>query len=221
MPTARLLFSRQAMDEGAAHTIFLLSPAHLGGVRGRMVLNPGAGFPLARALHVDGTATLGAVFSFVSGLYFRGKAAYATAFARPPDDGAGALVISAGEGLRPLHEPVTVPRLRAWAEVDIDEDNDAFTGPLVEDAAALERAYGATTRFVLLGSVASDKYVRPLTCVFGDHLLFPCDFVGRGDMSRGALMLRAARAGAELDYQPVETAIRRGRRATAAVPPRK
>jgi len=195
------------------HTIFLLSPANIGGVRGKLVLEPRASFPLARALHSGPGAALGEVFSFVSGLYFRGKAAYASAFARPPAGAEGALVISAGEGLVPLHEVVTPSRLRGWADVDIDEDNDAFTGPLVRDAAAWELAYGATARFVLLGSVASDKYVRPLTRVLGDHLLFPTDFIGRGDMSRGALMLRAARDGRELTYQTVEGALRRGRRA--------
>jgi hypothetical protein len=102
-------------------------------------------------------------------------------------------------------------------EVAIDERNQEFTAPLIDDAVALERAYGATTRFVLLGSVASDKYVRPLTHVFGDHLLFPADFIGRGDMSRGALMLRAAREGRELAYQPVEGTSRRGPRAPAAI----
>lgn len=180
-------------------------------------MNPGARFPLAQALHAPDGAELGAVFSFVSGLYFRGKATYAAAFAKPPEEGQeGALVISAGEGLRPLREPVTVSRLHAWGAVEIDEHNDEFTRPLVQDAAALERAYGASTRFVLLGSVATDKYVQPLTRVFGDHLFFPSDFVGRGDMSRGALMLGAARAGVELAYEPVESALRRGRRATSA-----
>lgn len=177
-----------------------------------MILNPRAGFALAQTLHA-GSAPLGQVFSFVSGLYFRGKATYAQAFARAPETGDGAFVITAGEGLRPLNEAITVGRLQAWAGVDIHESNDAFTEPLIRDAAALELAYGATTRFVLLGSVASDKYVGPLTQVFGDHVLFPTDFVGRGDMSRGALMLRAARDGAELTYEPVETAVRHGRRA--------
>jgi hypothetical protein len=182
-----------------------------------LILNPRAQFPLAQALHGPGGAPLGAVFSFVSGLYFRGKATYASAFARPPEDGQqGALVISATEGLRSLHERVTVPRLASWADVEIDAHNAAFTRPLEDDAAALERAYGATTRFVLLGSVATEKYVRPLTAVFGDHLLFPSEFVGRGDMSRGALMLAAVRAGTELSYEPVETALRWGRRAVSA-----
>jgi hypothetical protein len=149
------------------------------------------------------------VFSFVSGLYFRGKAAYASAFARPPPDLTGALVITPGEGLQFLDEPVTPDRIRGWAAVAVDERNSQFTEPLVDHAAALERAHGATTRFVLLGSVATDKYVRPLARVFGDHLLFPSTFIGRGDMSRGALMLRAARDGRELDYEAVETAVRR------------
>ncbi len=197
---------------GPIHTVFLLSPANLGGQRARMVFNPAATFPVARQLHCGQGATIRDVFSFVSGLYFRGKATYAQAFERPPAEDLGALVICPGEGLRLLNETVTVERLRGWAEVAVDEDNRDFTAPLIEDAAALERAYGATTRFVLLGSVASDKYVRPLTHVFGDHLWFPSAFVGRGDMSRGALMLKAARAAEELEYLPVEQSVRRSRR---------
>jgi hypothetical protein len=196
-----------------AHTIFLLSPANLSGERAKMVLSPRAGFAVAQALQSAEGVPLGEVFSFVSGLYFRGKAVYSATFARPPEPDTGALVISAGDGLIPLADGITADRLRRWADVEISERNPDFTEPLIRDAEALERAYGASTRFVLLGSVASDKYVRPLTRVFGDHLLFPSDFVGRGDMSRGALMLRAARDAVELSYEPVEAAIRRGRRA--------
>lgn len=177
------------------------------------MFNPQAKFALARALHAPEGAPLGDLFSFVSGLYFRGKATYARAFGRPPEGLESALVISPGEGLRFLSERVTLARLRRWAEVPIDVANPRFTRPLVQHATALERAHGATTRFVLLGSVASDKYVVPLARVFGDHLLFPPDFVGRGDMSRGALMLRAARTGQELRYLPVEGTPRTGPRA--------
>src|SRR6185295_17697354 len=70
----------------------------------------------------------------------------------------------------------------------------------------------ARMRFVLLGSVATDKYVQPLSRVFGDRLLFPRDFVGRGDMSRGAILLRAARAGRELSYVPIAETKRHGQR---------
>jgi hypothetical protein len=156
---------------------------------------------------------LGDVFSFVSGLYFRGKMTYARAFGQPPPDLEGGLVISPSEGLRSLDELVTLDRLLEWAKVPIDVGNRRFTAPHVEHAEILERAHGCETRFVLLGSVATDKYVRPLAKVFGDHLLFPPAFVGRGDMSRGALLLRAARAQAELDYAPIEGAHRHGPRA--------
>ena len=195
------------------HTVFLLSPANMGGERAQLVLNPRATFPLALELRSAEGATIGDLFSFVSGLYFRGKRTYTEAFGRPPPGLPAGLVISAGEGLRMLHERLTVQRLRAWGEVPIDAANPQFVEPLMEHAVALERAHGATTRFVLLGSVASAKYVLPLTRVFGDHLLFPSDFVGRGDMSRGALLLRAARAGKELPYIPVEGAVRKGPRA--------
>lgn len=200
------------MPIGFAHTIFLLSPANLAVERGKLLFNPNAGFPLAAQIRA-GTASIGEVMSFVSGLYFRGKLAYARAFERPPGDLPGVLVITAGQGLCLPHEPVTLARMRAWAEVDIDADNRAYADPVEAHAVALAQAHGGQARFVLLGSVATDKYVRPLTKVFGDHLLFPGSFVGRGDMSRGALMLRAARDGQELDYQPVESAIRRGPRA--------
>lgn len=59
---------------------------------------------------------------------------------------------------------------------------------------------------MLLGSVASDKYVVPLLEIFGEQLLYPKEFAGRGDMSRGSLMLRAVSEQRELDYEPVMSA---------------
>jgi hypothetical protein len=192
-------------------TLFLLSPAHLGGERAALLFDDRARFPLAQQVRSAEGARLGDVFSFVSGLYFRGKLAYAEAFGRPPPGVSGGLIISAGEGLLSPDERVDLARLRAWAAVDVDPDNPDFTGPLIEHAEALVRAL-PQGRFVLLGSVATDKYVRPLTRVFGDWLLFPSDFVGIGDMSRGSIMLRAARERRELGYLPLEGA-RRSRRA--------
>lgn len=155
---------------------------------------------------------MGEVFKFVSGLYFRGKAAYAETFGRAPHGLPGGLVITAAEGLHLLDERVTLERLRSWATVRIDERNPRFTVPLVEDARKLRAVYGADARFVLLGSVATDKYASPLGRVFGNRLLFPPELVGRGDMSRGALLLRAAREGRELSYEPLEGARRHGPR---------
>lgn len=197
----------------ARYTLFLLSPANLSGQRGKLVFNPAAGFPLAEQLRSSEGAPLGDVFSFISGLYFRGKKAYAQAFGRGPPGLSPGLVISPAEGLRFLHEPVTVDRLQRWAEVPVDEHEPRFVRPLVEHAEALQRGLGDGARFVLLGSVATDKYVVPLTRVFGERLLFPPEFVGRGDMSRGSLMLQAARTGAELAYAPVLSIDRRGARA--------
>lgn len=194
--------------EPPPHTVFIVSPANLGGERARLLFREGAASALARRIRTPEGAPLLDVFSFISSLYFRGKVAYAGAFGRPPSGLDGTLVITPGEGLVPASEPLTLERMRLWAAVDVDDRNDTFTRPLVEAVEALERAHGATTRFVLLGSVATNKYVRPLTRVFGDHLLFPAEFVGRGDMSRGALLLRAVRSRTELAYAPVETAER-------------
>jgi predicted kinase len=197
-------------------TFFLLSPANLAGARAQLVFNPAASFPLARALHSAQGAPLGAVFSFVSGLYFRGKMTYALRFGTAPEGLSAALVISPVEGLRFLHERVTLERLQTWAQVPIDENNPRFTEPLVEHARALDAALTKETRFVLLGSVATDKYVQPLSRVFGGRLLFPPAFAGRGDMSRGSLLLRAAQAGEELEYAPIEGAARHRPRAAGS-----
>lgn len=197
--------------------MFLLSPANCGGIRAQMMLSPNAGFELARQLQSSAGASLGEVFSFVSGLYFRGKLAYARRFARPPDPtdpivAGGVLVITTNTGLRAADTPVTVESFRAFALGDIDLRNDSYRRPLEQSATALREALGPDCEVVLLGSVASGKYVDLLLPIFGDRLMFPVHFVGRGDMSRGGLMLRCVMAGLELPYVPLAGAIRHGGR---------
>lgn len=193
--------------------IFLLSPAFTGGRRGQMVMREAASFPLAVRLRSPEGAPLGEVFTFLSGLYFRGKMAYSTAYARPPAGLPGALVITPTRGLVPPGSPVTAGVLREFAEEgEVSLGNPRFVGPLEEHTRALARAAGSGTRFVLLGSIASDKYVEVLLSLLGERLVFPADFVGRGDMSRGGLMLRAATDGPELEYAPVLGAVRTGKR---------
>jgi hypothetical protein len=119
-------------------------------------------------------------------------------------------VIVPGAGLVPPDTIVGVEQLRTISEVPVDEDNLLYRAPLQEAARLLERHAGPACSYVLLGSIASPKYILPLLEIFGDRLLFPADFVGRGDMSRGGLMLRAARSGVELPYIPVQGALRRG-----------
>jgi hypothetical protein len=171
-------------------------------------MSPNAAFPLAAALRSRGGAPIGDVFSFVSGLYFRGKLTYARRFARPPDldnpiVGAGIHVITPNAGLRSPDTPVTHAAVRAFARGDIDAGNRRYRRPLESSARTLLSEIGGDCDVVLLGSVASPKYVAVLTAIFGERLLFPIDFVGRGDMSRGGLMLRHAREGVELPYVPV------------------
>ncbi len=193
------------------HRIFLLSPAHCGGKRAQVLLNERATFPLAERLRSPEGVPLGEAFSFLSGLYFRGKLAYAARFGRTPAGEPGALVITANRGLLPADTMVTVADLHEFGTVDIRADDERYRGPLARDAAMIAR--DPETSIVLLGSIATGKYVDVLLEIFGDRLLFPSQFVGRGDMSRGALLLRAARQGTELGYQPVAGAIRRGPRA--------
>jgi hypothetical protein len=190
--------------------IFLLSPAHCGGKRAAILLNDRAAFPLARQLRAAGI-TLGEAFSFLSGLYFRGKLTYADRFARPPAGEAGVQVITTDRGLVAADTAIGIRDLREFGTVDIHPDHPRYRTPLQRDLLRLRQVN--EVEVVLLGSIATGKYVDVLLEVMGDRLLFPSDFVGRGDMSRGALLLRAAREGRELAYEPVAGAIRRGRRA--------
>jgi hypothetical protein len=191
--------------------IFLLSPANLGGTRAGYILGANADSALACRLRQNGLP-LGELFSFVSGLYFRSKLAYARAFATPPPSLSGSFVITATGGLLPPETVVTLDRLREFAASDIDPSNERYRAPLDHDCRLISDLAGNWCDVVLLGSVATPKYVEPLLHVFRERLVFPAEFVGRGDMSRGGLMLRCVAAREELVYIPVLNATRCGPR---------
>lgn len=199
------------MTAHRAHRLFLLSPAKAGGVRYEMLVRERAGSDLARKLR-NGAATIAEVYTFISGLYFRGKVAYAERFCEPPPGMHPALVIVPGAGLIPPDTVVTIEQLRAIAEIPVDERNPAYRDALLQTAKLVDVRSGPKCLHVLLGSVASAKYTNPLLEIFSDRLVFPSDFVGRGDMSRGGLMLRHARSGIELPYVPVRGAVVHGAR---------
>jgi hypothetical protein len=183
--------------------VFLLSPAHLGGERARILLRDEARFDLAMRVKRQDGAPVGEIFAFLSGLYFRGKLTYAAAFAAAPaPDVAPAYVITSNRGLVTVHTQYNREQLLQLGTTDIDARDDRYRKPLARDARALKRKIGGA-EVVLLGSIASLKYIEVLEEIFCEQLVFPIDFVGRGDMSRGAIMLRAARAGVELPYVPV------------------
>jgi hypothetical protein len=174
-----------------------------------MLLREQAEFDLALRLR-RGAAPIGEIYTFISGLYFRGKIAYAEAFRAGPPGIPAVLVIVPGIGLVPPETLVDIGQLRAIAEVPVDESNQIYRDALLRTGRLLDQYAGPACSYVLLGSVASGKYTGPLLEIFGERLLFPSDFVGRGDMSRGGLMLRCARAGIELSYIPVQGAMRHG-----------
>jgi hypothetical protein len=181
---------------------FLLSPARCNSERAQLLVTSRRS-AMAQRLR-DGEAELGEVFAWLSALYFRGKLAYARRFARP----GGALVMAPGLGLAAPELALSTARFAAMAGVEVQ--SDAFVKPLVRDARRLARRF--TGEVVLLGSIATGKYLDCLLEVFGARLVFPESFVGRGDMSRGGLLLRAAASGEELAYRAVEGATLRGRR---------
>ena len=195
----------------APHQVFLLSPAICSGQRAWLLFREQARFDLAMRVRSSEGAPLAEVFSFLSGLYFRGKATYARAFERPPPQTAGIYVITTSRGLVPCDTPVTLEDLREFAEVPIDAAEPRYRQPLARDAAVLAENLGGG-RAVLLGSVATAKYSDILSAAVGERLVFPSAFVGRGDMSRGGLLLRAVDDGRELEYVPVAGATVRGAR---------
>jgi hypothetical protein len=200
--------------------VFLLSPAKAGGRRYEMLLREQARFDLAVRVR-EGNATIGEVYTFISGLYFRSKIAYADAFRAAPPGVPPALVIVPGAGLVPPDTAVSIQELRSIADIPVDERNDEYRDTLLRAAGLLNQHAGPTCLHVLLGSIASGKYTGPLLEIFGERLMFPAEFVGRGDMSRGGLMLRHARSGLQLSYIPVQGAARHGVRPPRLEPWRK
>jgi hypothetical protein len=191
--------------------VFLLSPANTSALRGQLLLNKDAQLELAHRIRRRG-APLGEIFSFISSLYFRGKLAYAKVFGNPPPGMPPMLVLTTSRGLLLPETTITLNELIEMSGVPIDLGDSRYREPLVRDARALSDQLPLGSKIVLLGSIATGKYVDPLLEVFGPDLLFPEKFVGRGDMSRGGLMLRCAESRLELDYVPLASAIRRGTR---------
>jgi hypothetical protein len=204
-----LALYRRFGKEWLMATVFLLSPAYCCGRRAAMMLRPGSQLAIARRLREE-TLTLAEAFTFMSSLYFRGKIAYARAFAPAVDS---TFVITPTRGLQSPETVVTQAVLDEFAAVDIASDDVRYSRPLERDLDALAARLPVDARVVLLGSVATGKYVDVLVPRLGDRLLFPSSFVGRGDMSRGGLLLRHAASGIELDYSVLRPgAMRRGPR---------
>ena len=195
--------------------IFLLSPASCGGKRAALLFNDRAEFDIAKRVRSEEGAPLGEVFSFLSGLYFRGKITYARMFENPPPRRAsGVHIITPTDGLCSPYVIVTLKDLERFATVPIEAEESRYRWPLERDAKKLAKKIGSKCDVVLLGSVATGKYVDVLQPIFGDRLLFPQEFVGHGDMARGGILLQRAASGVELTYIPVSNPSRLGIRAT-------
>ena len=188
--------------------VFVLSPARSSGRRAQLLTRPEASFELARQVRI-GDAKLGDVFTFCSGLYFRGKLAYGQHFAQPPDAVAGVQIITPTRGLVSPETRLGIEDLREFVSVAVAADESRFTRPLQRSAEVLA---ATSCEVILLGSIATGKYVDCLLPILTQRLLFPSEFVGRGDMSRGALLLRCVAQNTELNYVPLMGAVRRGQR---------
>jgi len=200
--------------------LFLLSPASLNGLRAKQLTSPRARFALAQKYQSPEGVEIGDAFAFMSALYFRGKIAYARRFAVPSPviGGDGIFVITPGYGLVPPDWRITEERIKRMKKIDVDAATRSYVKPLREHARALDNILGPDDEVVLLGSVATGKYVDVLWPILGSRLRFPAAFAGLGDMARGGLMLRAARAGKELEYRTLDGDRKRPPGATGKMP---
>jgi hypothetical protein len=183
-----------------AQTIFLLSPANTGGTRAKQFTSPRAGFDAALMYRSEEGVPIALAFAFMSSLYFRGKITYALHFA----ERGNIFVIAPGFGLVPPDFRVTEKEMKTMRKTPVDARTRSYRQPLERDALQLAERLEPESQVVLLGSVASGKYVDILWPIFGDRLRFPTAFAGLGDMSRGGLMLRAVRANRELQYTTLD-----------------
>jgi hypothetical protein len=179
--------------------VFLLSPANLNGLRAKQMMSPRSNSEAGRLYRTEEGVPIGIAFAFMSALYFRGKLAYALHFANLET----AFVIAPGFGLVPLDWRINEERMKKLKKTEVDTKVRAYREPLKRDALALAERLADDGEVVLLGSVATGKYVDILLPIFGERLRFPAAFAGLGDMSRGGLMLRAARLDKELEYVPL------------------
>src|SRR5262245_13796631 len=180
--------------------VFLISPANCNGRRAQWIVKPKSRSELAQRLRTAEGAPLGEVFSFLSPLYFRGKLAYARAFGRPPGQALGVLIITPTAGLLPHDTAIRLSMLRGFARVPISKKNSLYRRSLLRDVRKLALEIGIDGEVILLGGIASGKYLDILTQALGGQLRVPALFVGLGDMSRGALLLRCVQENRELEY---------------------
>jgi hypothetical protein len=183
----------------AVERVYLLSPAHAGGKRAAMLFNSNAKFDLAQRLRATGVP-IGEMYSFMSPLYFRGKLTYATRFAKALPGSPAILVITPSRGLM---RPESIVKLDDVSELQNERlvaENPRYRDALERDLRTLSDAIGRSAHVVLLGSIATRKYIPLLADILGDRLVVPRKFVGLGNMSRGALLLQCSRNGCELEY---------------------
>lgn len=189
-----------------ASRIFLLSPANASGLRAKQLMSPRAQFPTALRYRSEEGVMIGEAFAFMSALYFRGKIGYALHFAQPSPalGGFGVYIITPGFGLVPPDWKLTPERMKTMAKTPVDLKVRNYRKPLETESKALAAQLEPDAQVVLLGSVATGKYVDVLLPIFGSRLRFPVAFAGLGDMSRGGLMLRAVRENKELEYTTLD-----------------
>lgn len=193
---------------GNTRKVFLLSPASTSGKRAELLFSTRARFALAQKLHDGEEVPVGEIFTFLSGLYFRGKLAYAERYAKAGLTGDDVHVITSNRGLLVPGTGITLAELKEFSKTPIDLGNQEYRSTLEADIRTLAADLGSRDAVVLLGSIATGKYVDVLLPHLNEKLLFPAGFAGLGDMSRGSILLKSVQSGIELEYLSISGAQR-------------
>ena len=100
---------------------------------------------------------LGEVFTYLSALYFRGKLAYAQAYAAPPPGCPGVWIITPTAGLVPHDVLIRLPKLRGFGRVPIHLKNRLYCSSLRRSARKLAGDIGPNCELILLGSIGTEN----------------------------------------------------------------
>ncbi len=161
----------EKLRTSSRHRIFLLSPANARESEGQRLLHSTAPSELAVRLRQSGVR-LGDVYQHISSLYFRGKLSTHQVSAIPLSRLRACRYIT-GTGLMLPETLIRFDEFRQLSAISIDASNERYRQSLIADLMRLREMAGVHVDIILLGSIATSKYVDPIANVFGERVLVP------------------------------------------------
>ena len=147
------------------------------------------------------------------------QATYASRFGRPPPSLPPALVITPTRGLQSPSLPISRSLIEEFASLDWHRPTRAFW--IRSSRVRVSFVHRSSQRCAWSCSGASRRAGTSSRWRASSRAgcNYPAEFVGRGDMSRGGLLLRHAEEGRELDYVPLAAGLTRHGAKPPKLPP--